>query len=141
MDLPGCSESGLWDVRNLRNRRIPAFVVLSALTESDRNEPDDFPNSLERRFSVNRRSYKLLICPFELNTQKRHSLDKYVQNARNQGFDVKVAVIWRNYRDGTYKIDHIRSICRRVGIRPLILDIIKGYVEEARRIRRRLYPK
>jgi hypothetical protein len=134
-------------VRNLHNRDIRAFVILSALTELGGNPPDDFPNSLERRFRINRHGrqirrndYDILICPFELRTWGIYGFDRYIRNARREGFNVKVAIIERDYHGDRYDISNIQRICRRFGIRPLRLDIRKDYVEEARWIRRRFYP-
>jgi ABC-type branched-subunit amino acid transport system ATPase component len=44
--LTGCSRNGLWTVRDLRNRSVRAFVLLSAVTEfgGEENPPDEFPS-------------------------------------------------------------------------------------------------
>ncbi|MDO8727118.1 MAG: hypothetical protein Q7J35_13700 [Candidatus Methanoperedens sp.] len=141
--LTGCSRNGLWTVRSLNKKPLMAFVVLSAITELGGNEnpPNKFPDSLEKRFDVNRNKYKILICPFELNTWEKYSLDKYIQNARSQSFHVKVAVIEKDYSDSSYDISNIRDICKKLKTPLLILNITNDYNEESRKIRKKFYPK
>ena len=141
--LTGCNSSRLWIVKNLKGRPIKAFVLQKAITEfgGKKHPPNKFPASFEQKFDVNRRDYEILICPFELRTYRKYSLDKYIQNARNQRFNVKVVIIKKDYQGTPYIISNIQNICLMLGIRPLILDITNDYVEEARRIRRRFYPR
>lgn len=141
--LTGCSKNGLWYVRTLSNKRLSAFVLLSAITEfgGKKNPPHKFPKSLEDKFHVKRHEYKILICPFELKTWGKYSIDKYIQNARRNRFNVKVAVIKQDYTGQNYDITNIRNICRQINVQLLPLDITRDYVIEANRIRNAFYPR
>jgi hypothetical protein len=67
-------------------------------------------------------------------------LERYIQNARREGFDVRVATIEIDYEDNSHDISRVREICERLEVPRLTLNITRDYVEEARRIRRNFYP-
>lgn len=134
---------GLWNVRNKRGTQLSAFVILSAVTElgGRRHSPNTFPETIERRFHIRRRAYKVLICPFELRTWRRYSIDRYINRLRRIGFNVKIAAIGTTWDNRQSDLTHLMTICRQNNINPspLILNANNDQNTEAGKIRR-LYP-
>ncbi len=140
----GIKKGRLWEVRKLNRKLINAFVILSAITElgvkKHNHTPNNFPDSLETQFGVERKDYELLICPFELRTYNKYSLDKYIEIATSKGFNVKVAIIKFNRKDEDYSIKDIIHICEQNKIDFIEIDIRKDYNPEANKIINRFYP-
>ena len=139
--LTGVTREGVWKVKNMQGIERKAFVLTSAITErgAKYNPPDKFPISLEERFKINRNDYDILICPFELRTQKKYSFDKYVDKAKSEGFTVKVAIIETTWNNEPSDISNIQNICDQRGIIPEVLDASNDYNPESAKIRKQFY--
>ena len=139
--LTGVTREGLWDVKNRQGTERKALVLVSAITErcARENPPNKFPSSIEKEFGISRNDYDILICPFELRTWEKYSLDKYIDNATIEGFTVKVAIIRTTWDGQSSDIQHIEEICRQKGLTPLILDASNDYNPESAKIRTQFY--
>jgi len=148
--LTKCNEEGVWDVQSKSSEPLTAFVLLSAIAErglkKKKHYPYNFPSSLEEEKGVKREDYDMLICPFEIRTglwkNKDCSIDKYIQKARDEDFEVKVAIIEQSYggnaHDLPQKLEKTKEMCIREGVTPLPLDANQ---DESRKIRENFYPR
>ena len=86
-----------WNLRKLNGQPMKAFVLSSAIQEMGmrRYPPSTFPNNIEAAHKVNRKDYDILICPLEIlvRNQQRYGYERYIENAIQQGFDSRIAVI------------------------------------------------
>ena len=135
----------IWNLRKDNGDIITSFIVNSAITElkpqTQEHLPQNFPDSLEKQFEVNRNQYELLICTFRLNTPKKYAFEEYIKKAKSEGFDVKIAIIEKGWEEITDDINHILDICKRQNVEYLTLDLTKDYHPEAGRIRTKFFPK
>lgn len=145
--LTGCPGNRVWNVRSLGGQPLRAFEVLSSPQEMGLSNypPENFPQAIEERYNVNRDDYELLICPLELKVGNPDlfGCHRYVQNARNQWFDVRMAVIERQWNGIPVEIAYIngvQSFAQHNNIPLIRLDASNDPNITSAHVRNNLYP-
>jgi len=136
----------LWRVKSLSNRDLWAFIIHQSPQELGMHKypPENFPSAFERKFRVNRNDYDLLISALELRVRNSaFGYQQYVQSAKNQGFDVRLAIIqtsWNGEHTDQNDIASIQHFAQQNNIPFVLLNASNDPNEEASRIRQNLYP-
>jgi len=145
--LTGCPRCRTWNLRSLGGTPLRAFVILSAPQEMGLSKypPGRFPQAIEERYKVNRKDYDLLICPLELNVNNPalFGYDRYVQTARNQGFDARIAVIerqWNGTQVDVADVNAAQSFAQHNNIPFVRIDASNDPSTTATNVRSNLYP-
>ncbi len=144
-----------WYVMSRKRRKIPAFVITSALQEDKGTKKiplnDDFLKNLEKRYKIKKENckYELLICPLEINVRKPlHTFNEYLDFFINLNlFKVKVAIIrgsWREPPADNNLLNRYNKALNFVREHHLDRVVLKIYNSdehlEANKLRRQLYP-
>jgi len=145
--LTGCGRNKVYNVKNIGGKTLRAFVSLNAPQEMgmQKHSPQNFPKSIEDEYGVDRNDYDILISALRLTVgnQALYGYQQYIQSVRNQGFDVKLAVIetsWNNIQANSGDIAAIKIYAQVSNLNLIPLNASNDPNEEASKIRHNLYP-
>jgi len=146
--LTGCGRSKVYNVRTLSGQPLRAFVSLNSPQEMGMlyNPPYNFPQTIENKYHVSRDDYDILITPLELivRNQTMYGYKQYVQSVRNQGFNVRLAVIrisWNGIPANPRELINIQNYATQNNIPIILVDASNDPNEESSKIRHALYPR
>ena len=144
--LTGYGRKRLWRVKSLGGRNLWAFIIHQSPQEMGMNKypPKTFPDSLEQQFNVQRSDYDLLICALELIVRSpQFSYQQYINSAQSKGFNVRMAIISRNWNGNQAnqaEIQNALNFAQGNSIPFCPVDASNDPNDEAHKIRQQLYP-
>ena len=145
--LTGSGKSRVWNVKKINGQPLKTFVSLNAPQEMGMSNypPQNFPESIEDKFSVRRNDYDILISALELvvRNQASYGYQRYIQTTQNKGFDVRIAVIetaWNNAFAGSNEITTIQNFAQQNNIPLILVNASNDPNAESSRIRQTFYP-
>jgi len=147
--LTGCGrrkKREVWRVMSLSGQRLKAFIVHSSPQEMSvtKYPPNNFLQAFENEFGINRNDYDILISALELNVRDpQYSYKEYVSQTRNQGFDVRIAVInvwWNGTSEDPTKITDSQNFAQQNKIPITLVNASEDPNVAANKLRSTLYP-
>lgn len=140
--LTGCGRNKVHNVKNIRGHSLRAFASLNAPQEMGmrRHSPQNFPESIETKYHVNRNDYDVLISALRLRVanQATYGYESYIQSMRGKGFAVKLAVIqtsWNGDHVDSAELSAINAFAQTNEISLICLNASNDPNRESSRIR------
>jgi len=144
--LTGCGRNKVYNVKNTAGNSLRAFVSLNAPQEMGMrtHSPQNFPESIETKYHVNRNDYDVLISALRLSVsnQAAYGYESYIQSVRRKGFAVKLAVIdtsWNSNHADPAELFTMNTFAQTNGITLIHLNASNDPNQESSRMRI-LYP-
>ena len=141
--LTGCGRSGLWNVKSKRGDSKKALVIMGSPQEINKKKhsPENFPKSLENKYDGD--EYDIFICSLQTRPiDIKYGYDKYIESIDRRRFDVKVAVIEKDWEGRpNIRLHGIEDFCNDNRIPIIKIDASNDDHVEAGKIRREFYPK